>query len=166
IWPPLPGMRRHVAGLATTRVITLDGADGDWGELGSIADGSSNGSPSLRLLNVRTYMNASDLFFAVKAQANANAPTANDDAYSVERGKSLGIGIPGVLANDTDPNHKPLTAVLIAGAQHGALTLNADGSFTYLNDGSNAPSDSFEYKANNGSADSNTAQVNITITEP
>src|SRR5439155_24270492 len=53
-----------------------------------------------------------------------------------------------------------------SGTHHGALTLNADGSFNYTNDGSPAPSDSFEYKANNGSADSNAAHVDINITEP
>jgi hypothetical protein len=166
IWPPLPGPRRHAAGLATTRVIVLDGADLDWAGIGNIADGNANGSPALRLLNVRIYMNESDLFFAITAQADRNAPTANDDSYSVARGQALGIGVPGVLSNDTDPNNKPLTAHLVAGAQHGALTLNADGSFSYTNDGSSAPQDSFQYKANNGSANSNTAQVNITITEP
>jgi hypothetical protein len=168
IWPPMPGVRRRAAVLATTRVITLDGADGDWFPIAPIAEGSSSASPALRLLAMRTYMNASDLFFDITAQSNKNAPTANDDAYSVERGQSLGVNVPGVLANDTDPNGKPLTAILISGSgtHHGALTLNADGSFNYTNDGSPAPSDSFDYKANNGSADSNTAHVDITITEP
>ncbi|HMC70509.1 MAG TPA: Ig-like domain-containing protein, partial [Mycobacteriales bacterium] len=168
IWPPLPGVRRHAVGLATTRVITLDGADGEWFPIAPIAEGSSSASPLLRFFSMRTYMNASDLFFDITAQSNKNAPTANDDTYSVERGKSLGVNVPGVLSNDTDPNGKPLTAILISGSgtHHGALTLNADGSFSYINDGSPAPSDSFEYKANNGSADSNTAHVDINITEP
>src|SRR6266542_6959208 len=168
IWPPMPGVRRHAATLATTRVITLDGADGDWFPIAPIAEGSSSASPALRFLAMRTYMNASDLYFDLTVQSNKDAPTANDDTYSVERGKSLGVNVPGVLANDTDPNGKPLTAILISGSgtQHGALTLNADGSFSYTNDGSPAPSDSFDYKANNGSADSNTAHVDISITEP
>ena len=102
IWPPLPGVRRHAAGLATTRVITLDGADGDWFPIAPIAEGSSSASPLLRFFSMRTYMNASDLFFDITAQSNKNAPTANDDTYSVERGKSLGVNVPGVLANDTD----------------------------------------------------------------
>jgi Bacterial cadherin-like domain/Putative Ig domain len=168
IWPPMPGARRHAATLATTRVITLDGADGDWFPIAPIAEGSSTASPLLRFFSMRTYMNASDLYFDLSVQSNKNAPTANDDTYSVERGSSLGVNVPGVLSNDTDPNGKPLTAILISGSgtHHGALTLNADGSFNYTNDGSPAPSDSFEYKANNGSADSNTAHVDINITEP
>src|SRR6266542_3584265 len=142
--------------------------DGDWFPIAPIAEGSSSASPALRLLAMRTYMSASDLYFDLTVQSNKDAPTANDDTYSVERGKSLGVNVPGVLANDTDPNGKPLTAILISGSgtQHGALTLNADGSFSYTNDGSAAPSDSFDYKANNGSADSNTAHVDINITEP
>src|ERR1051325_10397979 len=168
VWPPMPGPRRRAANPAGPRTIVLDGANGDWDGVVDLADGSSNASPRLRFLSVRVYMAPNDIFFALSVQSNANAPTANDDSYSVERGKSIGVAVPGVLSNDTDPNGKPLTAVLISGSgtHHGALTLNADGSFNYQNDGSAAPSDSFEYKANNGSADSNAAQVNITITEP
>src|SRR4029079_8704376 len=145
-----------------------DGANGDWDGVVDLADGSSNASQRLRFLSVRVYMGPNDIFFAFSVQSNANAPTANDDSYSVERGKSIGVAVPGVLSNDTDPNGKPLTAILISGSgtHHGALTLKHDGSFSYPHDGSGAPSDSFEYKANNGSADSNAAQVNITITEP
>ena len=41
------------------------------------------------------------------------------------------MAAPGVLANDTDPDGDPLTAVLVTGPSHGTLTLNANGSFTY-----------------------------------
>src|SRR5438067_1084763 len=73
---------------------------------------------------------------------------------------------PGVLANDTDPTGKPLTAGLISGPEHGTLTLNPNGSFIYTNDGSAAPSDSFRYKANNGTTDSNPCHVTIAVSNP
>src|SRR5207248_8432600 len=97
VWPPLPGRRRHAVGDATTRVITLDGLSTDWDGLSAIAEGGSEGAPQLRFLNLRTYMNASDFYVGMAVQSNANAPTANDDNYSVERGKSLGVNVPGVL---------------------------------------------------------------------
>ncbi|HEV2721193.1 MAG TPA: Ig-like domain-containing protein, partial [Thermoanaerobaculia bacterium] len=166
IFPPLPTFRRHAANPAGLHTIILDNNDPDWAGVEPIAEGGPGGAPPLRFLNVRIVMDQNNVYFGIAAQSNKNAPTANDDTYSVERGKSIGVAVPGVLSNDTDPNNQPLTAILLAGTQHGALTLNADGSFNYQNDGSQAPNDSFDYKANNGSADSNTAHVTITITEP
>ena len=68
-----------------------------------------------------------------------------------------------MLGNDTDVDGNPLTAAVVTPPTHGTLTLNANGSFTYtpaLN--YNGP-DSFTYKANDGTADSNTATVTITV---
>ncbi len=61
-------------------------------------------------------------------------PVAIDDSYRVERGDTLVVPAPGVLANDEDPNDDPLTAQLATGPQRGSLTLNADGSFDYTPD--------------------------------
>jgi VCBS repeat-containing protein len=68
-----------------------------------------------------------------------------------------------VLANDTDAENNALSALLLAGPSHGTLTLNESGSFTYTPAENFNGSDSFTYKANDGSADSNTATVSITV---
>ena len=53
----------------------------------------------------------------------------------------------------------------MSGPSHAAsFALNADGSFTYVHDGSETTSDIFTYKANDGSLDSNVATVTITVT--
>jgi VCBS repeat-containing protein len=91
------------------------------------------------------------------------APVAADDSYSVDEGGTLNQEAPGVLGNDTDAEGDPLTAILVTDVSHGSLTLNGDGSFTYAHDGTETTSDSFTYKANDGTDDSNTATVNITI---
>jgi len=144
--------------------INLDGNGSDWNGLFPLAPGSASlGTAALRFLNIFATEGDADVFFRLDIQANKNAPTANDDAYTTLRGSTLTVAAPGVLGNDTDPLGASLTAVLVSGPQHGMLTLNSNGSFTYVNDGSNAPVDSFRYKANNGSADSNTAQVTLTI---
>src|SRR5207248_2746303 len=57
-----------------------------------------------------------------------------------------------------------LRAVLVAGPAHGALTLSADGSFTYTPAANYNGSDSFTYKANDGSLDGNTGTVSLTVT--
>jgi VCBS repeat-containing protein len=92
------------------------------------------------------------------------APVAVADAYSVGTGGTLSPAAPGVLGNDTDADGDPLTAVLDTSPTNGTLTLNPNGSFTYVHDGGGSTTDSFTYHANDGVADSNTVTVTITIT--
>ena len=59
-------------------------------------------------------------------------PVAVNDAYAVTPNTALTVPAPGVLGNDTDPDPGiTLTAAITAGPAHGALTLNANGGFTY-----------------------------------
>lgn len=85
---------------------------------------------------------------------------ANNDSYNIAPGGSLSIAAPGVLGNDTAGNGAALSASLVTNVRHGTLTLNPNGSFTYQHDGSNN-SDSFVYRANNGSTTSNDATVTL-----
>src|SRR5205085_22121 len=50
-----------------------------------------------------------------------------------------------------------------SGPAHGTLALNADGSFTYTPTANYNGSDSFTYKANDGSLSGNVATVSLTI---
>ena len=90
-------------------------------------------------------------------------PVAVNDSYSTNEDTTLSVTAPGVLANDTDVDGNPLTAVLVAGPSHGTLTLNANGSFTYVPAANYNGPDSFTYRANDGTANSNTATVSITV---
>ena len=90
-------------------------------------------------------------------------PLAIDDLYTASEGETLTVSAPGVLSNDVDAPGDPLTAVVIAGAEHGTLSLNPDGSFVYTHDGSETSSDEFTYKANDGAKDSNVATVSLVI---
>ncbi|MGN7808617.1 Ig-like domain-containing protein, partial [Flavobacterium sp. 22659] len=93
-----------------------------------------------------------------------DAPVAVKDEYTVDEGATLNVpAAKGVLSNDTDVEGDALTAILVTGPSHGTLTLNADGSFTYVHDGSETTTDSFTYKANDGNLDSNTVTVKITV---
>src|SRR5207247_6618270 len=93
-----------------------------------------------------------------------HAPVGKDDAYSVNEDTVLTVATPGVLGNDTDSDGNALTAVLVAAPAHGTLTLNANGSFTFTPAANYNGPDSFTYKANDGSLDSNVATVAITLT--
>jgi VCBS repeat-containing protein len=98
------------------------------------------------------------------------------DGYAVGQGASLSVAARGVLLNDTDADSgtASLRAVLDAGPTHAtAFTLNADGSFTYTPSAAFSGTDTFSYKANNGSwsrnpslamsPDSNVATVSIEV---
>jgi VCBS repeat-containing protein len=88
---------------------------------------------------------------------------ASDDSYSINENEALAVSAPGVLANDTDSDSLPLSAVLVTGPAYGTLTLNADGSFTYTPEALYSGTDSFTYEDNDGNTDSNTATVTITV---
>ncbi|MGB4069467.1 MAG: Ig-like domain-containing protein, partial [Nitrospira sp.] len=69
-----------------------------------------------------------------------------------------------VLTNDRDPEGKPLTAALVTGPTKGTLTFNANGTFTYRPNAGFIGTDSFTYRASDGTATSNLATVTITVT--
>jgi VCBS repeat-containing protein len=68
-----------------------------------------------------------------------------------------------VLSNDSDIDNDPLTSVLVTGVSNGSLTLNVDGSFSYTPNTGYTGSDSFTYKASDGSTQSADATVTITV---
>ncbi len=92
------------------------------------------------------------------------APTAVANGYSVNEDALLTVAVgTGVLANDTDPESDPLTALLVSDVANGYLNFSADGSFTYLPGRDFNGTDSFSYKANDGLRDSNVVTVTISV---
>ena len=94
-------------------------------------------------------------------------PTAVADTFAVNEGGTVSPPAPGVLANDTDPDTPPASFVvtLVTGPANAAsFTLNTDGSFTYVHNGVDTPTDSFTYPVSDGTANSSVATVTITIT--
>jgi len=93
-----------------------------------------------------------------------DTPVASDDSFSTEVDTPVTIAAAGgVLANDTDADGDTLNTVLVGGPSNGTLTLNADGSFTYTPNTGFTGTDTFSYKANDGTLDSTVATVAITI---
>jgi VCBS repeat-containing protein len=101
----------------------------------------------------------------ITVNAVNDLPLAQDDSYSTTEDTALTINAPGVLQNDSDAEGSALTAVKGSDPAHGTLTLNGDGSFTYTPAANYSGPDSFSYKANDGTADSNVATVNITVND-
>ena len=93
------------------------------------------------------------------------APVAANDSYTTNQDTKLTVNAGnGVLSNDTDANGDSLTAVLVGNVSHGTLALSANGSFMYTPAAGFSGVDAFTYHANDGSLNSNTATVTITVT--
>ncbi len=96
---------------------------------------------------------------------------ANDDEYETMTGVTLEVAAPGVLENDVllDPN-ETVTLEVIADPAGGTLTLNNDGSFTYVPNAGFFGVDTFKYQLNSTLPSkllgefSDTAVVTITVT--
>jgi VCBS repeat-containing protein len=166
IWPPQnQGRRRAIPPGGNPPGIILDGQTSDWGMMTPLVAGQSGGPSSPHFNNVFAFSNSTNVWFRFDATiGGGSVPVANDDTYTVRQGKSFGVAAPGVLANDSDPNNAPLTATATSTPTSGTLALDPSGSFTYVNNGSSAPVDTFKYKASNGTATSNEANVTINVT--
>jgi len=156
VWPPPLPHHRPGASAAPLR-IALDGLLDDWNGVTPIVCGGALASPAMRLLSVSAAMTADQVNFAFVIQANAEAPTANDDAYSAAIGKTLVVDAPGVLRNDAHA----VEAMVVVPPQHGKLQLQPDGSFTY--ESASPGTEWFEYAAVNKAASSNRARVEIEV---
>ena len=100
-----------------------------------------------------------------------DVPVALPDAYDVPEDSVLTVPAgAGVLANDTDAETHPLSAVLVSGPAQGALTLNSDGSLRYDPGatfqslaGGQSSAVTFTYLTRDGTSESSTATVTVTV---
>jgi VCBS repeat-containing protein len=87
------------------------------------------------------------------------APVAANDSATVDEDRSV---IVPVLANDTDPDGDPLT-VVSASAANGTVTINADGTLTYVPRANFNGSDLISYTISDGQGGTASATVTVTI---
>ncbi|MGQ0618296.1 MAG: Ig-like domain-containing protein [Panacagrimonas sp.] len=90
-------------------------------------------------------------------------PVAANDGFTTNEGTTLTVAVPGVLANDADPEGLGLTATLLSGTASGTLDLSANGRFTYRPEANFNGIDRFTYRVSDGALNSNTATVTITV---
>jgi len=137
---------------AATRVATITAPDPDW--YGSETIAFTVTDPGL----------LSDADAAVFTVINVNdPPVAADDAYGTDEDMALTIPAPGILGNDSDIDSSTLSTVLVSDVSEGTLILNADGSFNYEPDLNFNGTDTFTYKADDGTDLSSEAAVILTV---
>ena len=94
-----------------------------------------------------------------------DAPVANPDTYTTPEDTALTVSIPdGVNGNDSDADDDTaLTTTIVTPPGNGSVDLNPDGTFTYTPDADFHGTDTFTYRASDGTF-SDTATVTITVT--
>ncbi|MEO1706898.1 MAG: Ig-like domain-containing protein [Pseudomonadota bacterium] len=68
-----------------------------------------------------------------------------------------------VLADDNDPDGDPLTVTAVTPPTNGTVTINPDGTVTYLPDPQFNGTDTFTYTIDDGNGGTDTAMVTITV---
>ena len=168
------------------RSITLTATDLDGDPLSfTIVSGPSHGALS-GTLPLLTYAPSANFngpdaftFFATDGISTSNVatvsvtvmpvndpPVATKDAFVVSLNGVFSAPSPGVLANDNDVDGDPLTAVVVSGPAHGALTLNPNGGFTYTPALNFSGTDAFSYVARDATLASAPATVSLSVTAP
>jgi uncharacterized repeat protein (TIGR01451 family) len=97
------------------------------------------------------------------ATTTNTAPIAAADTYGATAGIALTVPVRGVLGNDADAENTALAAVIETQPGHGALTLNADGSFTFTPAAGFSGTDTFTYRASDGQLTSAPATVTFNV---
>ncbi|HUQ53245.1 MAG TPA: tandem-95 repeat protein, partial [Gammaproteobacteria bacterium] len=113
---------------------------------------TGNDSFTYYVIDGTSQSNAATVTITVAPSAGNTPPVASNDSYPGAEDAPLDVNAAtGVLANDTDAQPGPLTAVLLSGASNGTVTLRADGSFTYTPNAGFVGDDTFQYRARDGS---------------
>jgi hypothetical protein len=142
------------------------------GTLTLFGDGSFLYQPTLHYFGPDTFTyrakdasGAYSTFATVHLQVNPvnNAPVARDINYETRGATPLEAPAPGVLQNDSDVEGAPLTAVLRRLPSQGTLTLQSNGAFRYTPRVGFTGTDTFVYRASDGSLESNDATVFIVV---
>ncbi|MEW6604296.1 MAG: Ig-like domain-containing protein [Thermoproteota archaeon] len=87
-------------------------------------------------------------------------PVANSHTITVQEDDTITITLPA-----TDIDSINLTYIIVSSPLHGMLDDDGDGTITYTPTQGFVGEDSFTFKVNDGSADSNIATVSITVTD-
>jgi VCBS repeat-containing protein len=134
-----------VAGSGANRTVTVTPVANANGPV-TITVNVSDGSASSNSPFVLTVIPVNDLPVATAASAQTNEDTVLNGSVS---------------ANDVDGD--PLTYAKVADPAHGAVVVNANGTYTYTPVANYHGPDSFTFKANDGTGDSAPATITITV---
>ena len=142
---------------------------------GATTGGGNDGHSFVRLLRISEAITPVEFDYGIDGNGTTGRtlgsevvntpPVATPDAYITDEDQPLTVALPNaVLANDLDADGDKLTVntTPITDVAHGTLSLNADGTFTYVPNRNFNGVDSFVYEVLDGKG--GTAQTTVTIT--
>jgi hypothetical protein len=156
-------------GFCSAYNIFVSSSDIAAGNFKFVPDSNVNGAPAaafgFNVYDGTEYSSGVGTSIVINLGSVNDAPVAVDDEYSLDSGNTLTVSASGVLTNDSDIDGDSLTTVLgVPPSGASSFTLNSDGSFTYVSDPTySGATDSFTYRANDGSLNSNVANVTINL---
>ncbi len=130
------------------------------------ADGTVTYTPNLGFLGTDTFTytandGTSDSNVAtVTVEVKNTPPVAVDDAASTFKNTPVTVD---VLANDSDADGDALSVTGLTAPAHGTATLNADGTVTYSPNAGFSGTDTFTYRAFDGTDAGNVATVTVEV---
>ena len=157
----------HLLSTPAHGIVTMFTLDGAFSYHNNLNDPATMDSFVYEACDIHGACAAATVTITIGNQPINTPPVAVNDLIDVASGgvaTSLFGGANTVLANDTDADGDPLVAEMVTGPNHGTLTFNANGTFSYHNNGDASSNDSFSYRARDTHlAYSNVAIVQITV---
>jgi len=118
-------------------------------------------------LSYRTFESTPELFPVLEGSdgddgggGDNGPPLALDDSGTTPENTPVDIS---VLGNDSDPDNDELSITSFTQPEHGTVSQNLDGTFTYTPDKDYDGPDSFTYTISDGKSGTSTATVNLTV---
>ena len=98
----------------------------------------------------------------IVVRAVNDAPSAADDSAQTEKDTPLDVD---VLSNDRDAERDEISITNVSDPAHGTAALNSDGAVRYVPDAGYTGSDPFTYDLSDGNGGTDTATVNVTVSD-
>ena len=142
------------------------------GNVSLLLDGSFSYTPNANFNGADTFvyeisdgnLGTDTATVTINVGAVNDVPELFDDSYTTAEDTPLSVdAMSGVLANDIDVDGDGLTASIVIDPANGSVVLSSDGSFDYTPDANFNGTDTFTYRASDGTLDA-IALVTISVT--
>ncbi|WP_298681403.1 cadherin-like domain-containing protein, partial [uncultured Magnetospirillum sp.] len=101
----------------------------------------------------------------VVGEGSVSYDVVNDEAIATDENVSLTLDVNDLLENDSDADGGTLSIVGVGNATHGTVTLNADGTITFVPEHGFSGDATFTYTVSDGQGGTDTATVTIEVAD-